>query len=196
MKFSELPPYLEHELLYKRFENMRSAISPFVQYVKESNYKDISICLDRLLERITKQDTENIMNETQILSAKIIMVGLNEIEPDFLYKSIEIFTLNSLYPQKYVAIMIENTIIHDVLLKILKMKYQLKKSYFRNYFVKDILDDQYYILTDYSNCLLLLRHEFLPERIIYIDFRKINNNMLKKNLLLPFKISELKDVFL
>ncbi|MDP6625690.1 MAG: hypothetical protein QGG87_04455, partial [Nitrospinota bacterium] len=49
------------------------------------------------------------------------------------------------------------------------------------------------VLADYDNYLRLIENNISAEQIIYIDFRNVKDDSLRKNLRLPMNLRDLDD---
>jgi hypothetical protein len=87
----------------------------------------------------------------------------------------------------------KGSIIREMLLKILRVRYNMAKNYMKEFYVKDIQKNGFTVLADYDNYLRLIENNISAEQIIYIDFRNVKDDSLRKNLRLPMNLRDLDD---
>lgn len=193
MKFSELPGYLQHELKHGRFENMVSAMEPFANFACEDGNNEIYSLLSQISNTCnnTPEDINKVEEEISALSVTIKNFNLCNISPEYFYKRIDTFTSRS--NSSNLAIMMKESIIREMFLKILKVRYNMVRNYMKEFYVKDIKGNGFTVLADYDNHLRLIENNISAGQIIYVDFRKVDNDLLRKNLKLPMSLKDLDD---
>lgn len=197
MKFKELPLYLEHELKNNRIENMRSALAPFIRFTQEEGKQGICGLLENLQTILSKKEnikSEDIVKDIQQLNELLPLSGLADSSPNIFYRETEVYYRANREKNTYFAMMI-NSLFSEILLKIIKKRYGLLRSYSKQYFVKDIKENGFVVITNHDNCIIMLENGIPPEQIVSIDFCKVNRQDLKKDLRLPIKIKDLEEIF-
>lgn len=199
MKFKELSLYLEHELENNRIENMRNALAPFIRFAQEEGKQKVCGILENLQTIISKKENikkEDIIKNIQQLNEILVLSGLADSSPNVFYREIEAYYRAAMGKNTCFAMMMNNSLFSEILLKIIKKRYGLLRSYSKQYFVKDIKENGFVVITNHDNCVILLENGIPPEQIVSIDFCKVNRQDLKKDLRLPIKIKDLEEIFI
>lgn len=205
MKFANLPLRIEHDIAGKRAEQIQKLISdiaPFIQFCAEESHQDLKDLLTKISKDLKNglpacEFNAGLSEKIDKLIQEVSKCDLGNVEPSFLYEKVDVFTILPDYERGgLLAITIERDLIRDVLLMILKEKYGLVRDYSQIYRVKDMFEyEKSIIICGYSFACSLMENEFPPERLIYMDFRQINDSGFRKRLIFPFLLNELDGIF-
>lgn len=205
MKFANLPLRIEHDIAGKRAEQIQKLISdigPFIQFCAEGSYQDLKDLLTKISRDLKNglpacEFNAGLSEKIDKLAQQVNECNLDNVEPSFLYEEMDVFT--PLIDHKRGALLgitIEGDLIRDVLLRILKEKYGIVRDYSQTYRVKDMFEyEKSIIICDYQVTCRLMESKFPPERLIYMDFRQINDCGFRKKLIFPFLLKELDRIF-
>lgn len=176
MRLSEIPDFLEHELKYSRFDGMRAALQPFLESERNSVLKNVLTTMFELSEELNNApDTAPLKEMINKLQSAILDSNMGDFEPDLLHKSIEVYNFNN---QK-VAFLFKEAAIEQSLIKVMRLFYPLQKSYFQEYYLKDIFEGNMLAITDNKSLLLRLSDSNASgDRLIPFDLGKIESSLM------------------